>query len=90
MTARLCTIVSALACCALLLSACGGKEYVHEQRGQRQYKVDRYNCEWDITHENPDIGGDEFERRMEECLAAQGWSEKQPEPEKEDDGWWLW
>jgi len=90
MPRRLMTILSALAIAALLLSACGGKEYVHEQHGDRQYKVERYNCEWEITHENPDIDGDELDRRVEQCLKELGWTEKQPEPEKEDDGWWPW
>ena len=81
-------ILAALALtAALLLSACGGKEYVHEQRADRQYDADRYNCEWEIGRENPGLDDDEMERRMEQCLKDLGWTEKQEEPEDEDDGW---
>ncbi len=76
---------------AMLLSACGGKNYVHEKRSDRQYTVDRYNCEWDVTHADPNLDGDEVDRRVEQCLKDLGWTEKQDTPEEDDDsGWWPW
>ncbi|MBG0775887.1 MAG: hypothetical protein H0S85_05560 [Desulfovibrionaceae bacterium] len=105
--------MAALCLAALLLAACAhSSAYVERRNREHRLEIDEYNCRWEKTHvqdakgelKEVEIGEEELERAVHECLKAKGYFAEQPaegdatgegtdgaaDGKKKDSGSWWW